>query len=315
MRFIYVTDTHLTNIPPKYRTKDFFQQMIEKWSEVYEIAKKEDCDFILHGGDLFHGTDPDVQVLLETIRKMDKKMPLYLTVGNHDYKSNVFEHIAESTAMGLLEHAGYLKILKNDLVVEGGGLKILIRTVHYFQKDLREQFKLPDYKKYDYCILVCHATIVNKPVIFKHILASDLETNFDLVLCGHYHIPFDTQVGTTRFINPGSMSRRTRADEDMRRIPQVVLVSLAKDPQGYADAIMSYIPLKSAVNWQKAFLLDQIEDDKEDEERLSEEFSESVQQSVTSFNIDEVIDLLSEERPELKEVIPLCRQYLTKARS
>jgi DNA repair exonuclease SbcCD nuclease subunit len=298
---------------PKYRTKDFFKQIMTKWKEVFTIAKEKDCAFIVHGGDIFQTYDPDVHVILETMRGMDKSIPLFLTVGNHDYKSDNLDHVYSTTAMGLLQHAGYVKVPNSDIILEDKVTKkkVLLRVVHYFEKkDIMEKLTFKNYQDYDCCILVCHASIVNQPVKFKHLLAEDLSrsSDFDLVLCGHYHIPFDAQLGNTRFINPGSMVRQTRADEDMMRTPQVLIVDVNGKMQ------IEKVKLKTAVPWKEAYMLDEIEDDKEDEERLSEEFSEAVQKNVGSFNIDEVIDLLSEEKPELKEVVTVCRKYLDNAR-
>jgi DNA repair protein SbcD/Mre11 len=310
MRFLFVTDTHLTNVVPKYRTKDFFKQIMAKWKEVFAIAKERDCTFIVHGGDIFQTYDPDVHVILETMRGMNKEIPFFLTVGNHDYKSDNLDHVYSTTAMGLLQHAGYVKVPNSDIILEDKITKkrVLLRVVHYFEKkDLIEKLTFKDYQDYDCCILVAHASIVNQPVKFKHMLASDLsrKCDFDLVLCGHYHIPFDAQIGHTRFINPGSMTRQTRSDEDMMRTPQVLIVDVNGKMQ------IDKVKLKSALPWQQVYLTEEIEDAKEDEERLSEEFSEKVQTNVSSFNIDEVIDLLSEEKPELKEVVETCRKYLS----
>lgn len=316
MKFLFVTDTHLTNMVPKYRTKDFFKQIMDKWSEVFLIAKERKVDFILHGGDIFHTSDPDVHVILETMKKMNKNIPVYLTVGNHDYKSNNFDNVFDTTAMGLLEHAGYLKMPHDDLIfTDEAGVKILVRMIHYFQKkDFIEHFTFKEYKNYDYCVMVAHATIVNQPVKFKHITVEDLaqENDFDLVLCGHYHYPFDVKFKNTRFINPGSMTRLTKAEDDMKRIPQVVIVDVAYEQK----VKIEYIPLKSSVHWNTAFQLEQIEEDKEDEQRLSEEFSEAVQgNAVSSFNVDEVIDLLSEQGHVSKDVVTTCKKYLEEVKN
>jgi len=313
MRFLYVTDSHLTRAVPKYRTPQFFDQIMAKWAEVYAIAKERKADFVLHGGDLYHNDNPDVDVIVETIKRMS--VPTYITVGNHDYKSDSYEGL-DSTAIGLMERSGFLKLTDKDIIIKepvppppGTSIaterRFLIRLSHYLDKKNADRFTLDSYKEYDWCILVCHDTIVNEPVRFKHVIASDIKTRFDLVLCGHYHYPFKMSVGNTLFINPGSMVRLTRDKKDMERMPQVLYVEYENGGPRY-----ELVPLKSAVPWQEAFMVDKIEDDIADERKLAEEFVQAVQTNITALNAEETLETVAKEQGVDRAVVETCRTYL-----
>ena len=53
MKFLFFTDTHIRGNNPQNRIDDFVQTLNVKLREVFEIAKNEEVDIILHGGDIF----------------------------------------------------------------------------------------------------------------------------------------------------------------------------------------------------------------------------------------------------------------------
>ena len=115
MQFIYVTDTHFTHAIPKYRTTKFLPQILKKWDEVFEIARKERVDFIMHGGDIFHNNEPNTYVVNEVMKRVDKDIPFYLAVGNHDHKGDNYESIFESSpGIGILHCGEKIKVVKDD---------------------------------------------------------------------------------------------------------------------------------------------------------------------------------------------------------
>jgi DNA repair exonuclease SbcCD nuclease subunit len=59
---------------------------MNKWQEVFRIAKERNADFVIHAGDLFDVADPEVEVILDVMKVIDRRM--YLVVGNHDWKGS-----------------------------------------------------------------------------------------------------------------------------------------------------------------------------------------------------------------------------------
>lgn len=91
MRFIHLSDTHLGHrgwgLPE--REKDFY----EVFSEVVEIAIRENVEAVLHGGDMFDRTDPPPQTYIVTYRELtklkEKGISFYVIAGDHDLPSTV----------------------------------------------------------------------------------------------------------------------------------------------------------------------------------------------------------------------------------
>lgn len=53
IKFLYFTDTHIRGTAPKNRLDSFPETLKNKISQVIEIAKNEQVDVLLHGGDVF----------------------------------------------------------------------------------------------------------------------------------------------------------------------------------------------------------------------------------------------------------------------
>lgn len=308
MKLLFVTDTHITRTPPKFRTSDFYFQIMGKWHEVFKVAYEKKVDLVVHGGDLFHTDNPDVQVIMDTMRLIDRDV--YLCVGNHDFHSDSWQTLLDTTALGLMEHTKHIKIPKEDMVLDVGGKKMLIRFSHYFEKDDPNRFVVKDFDKYALVIMVVHDALVNEDMPFKHLLVSKLKVDADLVLCGHYHIPFKYSNNRTLFINPGSMTRLTRLEADMKRVPNMVYVEFDGINFKY-----QLVPFKSAQPWDIVFKTEQIEQAVKDERDLAEEFTNAIQASIGATNIEEMLVEVAKNENIDEGVVELCRKYLRKVAS
>lgn len=276
-----------------------------KWHEVFKIAEEKKVDYVLHGGDLFHTDNPDVQVIVDTMRLMDRDV--HLCVGNHDFRSDSWQTLLDTTALGLMEHTKHVIIPKEDMVLDVNGKKMLIRFSHYFQKDDPERFVVKGFEKYALVVMVVHDALVNEDMPFKHLLVSKLKVDADLVLCGHYHIPFKHSNNRTLFINPGSMTRLTRLEADMKRIPNMVYVDFDGINFKY-----QLIPFKSAQPWDVVFQTEQIQQAVQDDRNLAEEFTNAIQANIGSTNIEEMLVEVAKNENIDDSVVELCRKYLRK---
>lgn len=305
MKLLFVTDSHITRNTPKFRTPDFYFQIMAKWHEVFKVAQDKKVDFILHGGDLFHTDNPDVQVIVDAMRLMDKDV--HLCVGNHDFRSDSWQTLLDTTALGLMEHTKHIIIPKEDMIVPVNGKKVLIRFSHYFEKDDPNRFVVKDFDQYALVIMVVHDALVNEEVQFKHLLVSKLKVDADLVLCGHYHIPFKYSNNRTLFINPGSMTRLTRLEADMKRIPNMVFVDFDGINFKY-----QLLPFKSAQPWDIVFQTEQIQQAIQDDRNLAEEFTNAIQTHIGATNIEEMLAEVAQNEHIDDSVVELCRKYLRK---
>ena len=57
MRILFFTDTHIRGTNPQNRKDNFPETLYLKMEEVFDIAKKNNVDILLHGGDIFDRPD------------------------------------------------------------------------------------------------------------------------------------------------------------------------------------------------------------------------------------------------------------------
>lgn len=87
-RFAHISDTHLgANSDPALSRLE-----MQAFSQAMDECVKENVDFILICGDLFHVSIPDLQVVDNAVRKLkevvERHIPVYVIYGSHDFTPN-----------------------------------------------------------------------------------------------------------------------------------------------------------------------------------------------------------------------------------
>jgi len=81
MKYLHLGDTHILNL----KRHDEFKQVFE---QIYNIARKEKVDYIIHCGDIAHTKtqiSPEfVQMTTDFLRSLSEIAPTYIILGNHD---------------------------------------------------------------------------------------------------------------------------------------------------------------------------------------------------------------------------------------
>lgn len=211
--FIYISDLHLSDKQPISRIDSVFSSGMYKLEYVLKRAKELDT-FIVCGGDLFHEPRVSYKVLNSVIDLLKKyNVDVYTVLGNHDLIG--VNELDESCALFTLIKSGLIKRLTT---LQSGNF--IIKALDY-TKDIPNSYYFGDseYKK----ILVVHNALVTSKARYDHILVDDFKTDANLVLCGHIHQFFAKKVGSTVFISPSCMVRRSVAEKDIE--PRIVLVS------------------------------------------------------------------------------------------
>ena len=310
IKFAFITDRHHRKRRPRYRSEGFYDQVMAKWREANEIMEKEDVDILLDGGDVFDVYDADLDVMYDIVTSMRGRYYWYQCAGNHCLKARSRD--LRGTAIGLLMATKMIQV-PSGAVYFGGNekmkRKVLVRFGHYYdnKKLGKELYRLEDKDKYDYRILIAHDTLTLNKEKFKHTRITEISKNdFDLTLSGHYHFPFDEQVGNTRYINPGSFTRLTKDKRDMKRSVSLVIITIPNT----GKIEIKYVPLKSCLPWEKVFDVKRIDEDAEEDNRLTSEFSDSLaKMGMNNFNIEEVIETVAEEHNVPKRIVEVCKGY------
>lgn len=248
MKYLFVTDSHLTDRQPSSRTDDFAQAILAKFRDVGDLAKEHRVTAVLHGGDMFHSPAVHrglVGDLAEILRSYP--CPVYVVPGNHDLFGQNPSTLPQ-TMLGLLSRTGVIRILDRDHpiqeshhVIEGQpyyhGIDKHNKTADYGMQHQDVQHKL----------LIAHGFLLDKPFLeeIPHTLCEEVPREADMILVGHYHPGFSvhTRDDGLTIINPGSMARVDASLYSMEQPIQAVLL----DIDGRKKSIdYSFLPLPSA---------------------------------------------------------------------
>lgn len=86
-----MSDTHITAKNPASRIDDIQQTILKKFKEIGDIIKRENIDFVLHGGDLFHTPDVSNKFtgrIAQVIQSWG--VDTYVVPGNHDCNGRLY---------------------------------------------------------------------------------------------------------------------------------------------------------------------------------------------------------------------------------
>lgn len=226
MKFLYCTDLHITDKKPEFRNdSDYLVTCLDKLTQIFELAKKNSCKTIICGGDMFDSLSGNPSPICENkvadIISSYEDIMFKLVVGNHDTVGGIEENVRVFSRVGMFEHLSNFCILSNCVFDSVG-------TVSYRRKPKRKDFIFPKQPR----VIVSHNYWVPKCFGDPAPQAKDIDSipriNTELVLLGHYHIPFEFCNKTTMYVNPGSVMRKACTEENRNRIPQVLIVNVGK---------------------------------------------------------------------------------------
>lgn len=277
MKFLFFTDSHLRDSRPRNRIDDFYRSQFEELGELANLILEYDVDVLLCGGDLLHVPKPSHELVRDLIgwaKYID--IPIYTVIGNHDTVGYQMNNIGANGIGVLFESEAFHELTEKVFEEE----KIIIRGINAKVREDGKGYYWSNPKYMEYAkIIVSHNYIIDaESMMFEYIQPKHVPTNADLVLLGHYHHPFETTVGNTRFINPGALSRWEIDSKD--RIPTVLLIDVTN-----GIIKIDKIPLACAKKGYELFDLAKVTEAKEKEDQLKS-FMESLEN--TSFETNDI---------------------------
>lgn len=305
MKFLFYTDTHYKDQAPKGRIDDIMESQFAEMNDILKLSREHDVDVMIHGGDFFDNRKPSHQLvvhLLDWFKLLDK--PVYTAIGNHDLLGYNLDSVKNS-GLGVLMESGAVD--KIDGHLQWYDEKVVIKAVHStleFEKEYMFDAKYKDYFK----IVISHNYVIpEESVPFGFIHPRDIKTNADLVLCGHYHLPFDHIEGNTRWINPGAICRWST--EDRHKMPQVLLVELRD-----GNHVVTHIPLQSAKPGFEIFDLELLAANKQHDKDIAE-FARSLESvSFKAVDIEGMVKELGATQQIEQPVLDIILKKITEAK-
>ncbi|HHY42254.1 MAG TPA: metallophosphoesterase [Thermoanaerobacterales bacterium] len=308
MRMLFFTDTHIRGTNPQNRKDNFVDTIFRKLEEVFDIAKENDVDILIHGGDIFDRPDIAPSLVRDFIVLIDRySLPIYVVAGNHDmFGQNPVT--LNRTMLGLLDGAGIIRLLSpgEKLYFKDGNKKIQLTGQHYFYgldaDSGKQSYIVKKDKDVDVAVHIVHGMLLEKPFFegMAYTLIEDiLDTEADITLSGHYHSGFTTKcIDNKYFINPGSLVRINNSLNELLRMPKVVLLDLQNEIK------IQELYLKRALPGEEVLDRTKVETMAFRERKLSE-FIQSVNSTgnYDTFDINNIIEQISKQQNLKEEVI------------
>lgn len=276
MKFLLCGDFHLRTTTPENRVDDFPLVQKNKIEQILKIAQENKCQYILQPGDFTDTPRPSFS-LIEDYVSLFKKYNIGDTIkilhvyGQHDCRYR----IKERTATKLFNFLGYLQ----EIV----GLYKLSEDIHLYGASWGDEIPIiEDSDKFN--ILLIHKTILDKkPIWQEDCLLSDKvfkKYEYDIVICGDYHLPSLYQYKDQTIVNAGCLVRKTVSEVGIK--PSVYILDIDEKDLTYSlDKIeLIYEPA------DKVFRIEALNRETVKENAKLQEFIESIKNNEISSSLD-----------------------------
>lgn len=242
---LLVGDLHLRSTCPARRTDDFVETQWRKVNQIFTIAREYGVP-ILQVGDISDQSGMVADSSDRSKGRFDLKtlvryLPLFIqhnlehlvfaVPGNHDLLGANLRSLKDSV-IGVFAAAKGLTVLGHEprplsSAGEPSSKKAVWLVGHTYMH--RDEPPVPDVTGTK--VLVTHEMVL-KDKLFREqedFRYADeyltLNSGFDVVICGHYHYPFEERSGKRLLINPGAVVRSKASRGDMSMEPGVVLIN------------------------------------------------------------------------------------------
>jgi len=324
IRLLWRTDAHLSDHPPKTRVDDWTETILGKVRQTVDLAKKHNAH-ILDGGDFFHIKSPsrNSHRLVRQVAEVHKGVQVWANVGNHDCKYGDIENLPEQP-LGVLFESGVFRrlydkheaVFDSPAIRESGGTSNKVRVVgvpyHGTSYDL-DRFRNIKRGGEDYLVVVAHCLaskdggeMFGAEDILKYEFLDSL-SDVDVFCFGHWHknqgiyeLSKANRVSrnSSRYVvNVGSLSRGALTQDEMTRVPEVVLMEFGVNGSGIT---LTEIPLTV----QSAKEVFNVEGRVRQEAREStmEAFVKNIEEALLRTDKKSLIEVVSEMRDVPVEV-------------
>lgn len=217
MRYILISDLHLTSKQPRHRTGDILKDVRRKLNFIFKLAKEKNA-YIISAGDIFD-SPRDIFALYEFL-KVKAKYPeimFYAVYGQHD---SYMRNKAVVNNLKILSKTYQITLL-NDRPIQDG----LIRV--YGVDWGNDQIPIPLDNEFKFNILVIHAPITNTPLWSsqEYIDAEDFlnKHKFDLIVTGDIHKDFIIKKDNRYIVNTGPILRLEATTYNIQHKPMCYL--------------------------------------------------------------------------------------------
>ena len=298
MKLLIVGDLHIRGDNPRNRIGNYYTACKTKLEEVFQIAQKNGAR-VIQVGDVCNSPNLAYSLLADLARFLSEYQSIYCIAGNHD----TFAHNLNTLPRTALGFMYALDIIKHVDDLSGPYCQIIGRDFNYNIDQDYSEYITPEPAAPQ--ILVVHGMLLEHSPGFeiKHSTIPRVAevTNAHCIISGHYHLPFCKRHKDKLFINPGALMRIQATEEEINRIPQVVLLDTNQVTN--PEYMPEIIPLKTAKPGSEVLDKTQIEVNEARQESMRL-FIESLEFNAESkfMNVQEIIETLATKEGFTKQV-------------
>lgn len=242
-KLIGICDPHFAATSPPAFKADYLVNLENNLRQVLALAKREDVDAILWGGDLFHHREPKnnpTHLIARVIRllaesALNGNLTHHGIAGNHDLRYGSLEAGLYGSPLDIVLASGQMTLLDHEetTLVLGDGLKIRLAGGSYHHGRAEH---VRDKKKNgaDRLVTLGHfwlgtqtGEFYGEP-LFGHDFFAESES--DVLIVGHHHE--DKGIHLVRgkhFAAPGSITITGTHAHDLQRRPAATLIEITRD--------------------------------------------------------------------------------------
>lgn len=238
---LFIGDPHLASRVPGFRSDDYPRAILDKLKFALDYARDHRLLPVLLG-DLFEFPRDNANWLLVELHRMLERGTLAIH-GNHDCKEN---ELAENDSLSVLVASGQLRLLcaERPWVGQINGCTVVVGGTSWGQ-DVPAAFDRSAYTS-DGPVFVVWATHhdLSFPGYEESARLKCRDTpGIDLVVNGHIHRALgDVVSSTTRWMNPGNISRVARGDATRAHVPSVLRVDVSPAGLATSRVAVPYLP-------------------------------------------------------------------------
>lgn len=205
MRFAHLADTHLGY--RQYNLDEREEDFYRAFHQAVDRIISEECDFVVHAGDLFDNPRPHVRAMVEAMAGLDRLkdagIKVFAIAGNHD----VLMRRGAMPPQRLYRSIAFLTPMKPFRVFKGVYICGLPYHSRIHSQALKEKLQELEAKgaKYEKKVLLLHQGIDKYFPLEYELKFSDLPRGFDYYALGHVHNRIIDGYGKGKIAYPGSM--------------------------------------------------------------------------------------------------------------
>lgn len=230
-KILLVGDIHLMDRPPRNRSDDYLEEVLELLRHTVRLERELGCDAVIWAGDVFHHKQPSRtshRTVLKAIEVVQQYQNLWIVTGNHDISNDVLSTVHEQQPLGVLYAAGAQELVGWHPHLPVFGIPWQQRWLHEgVVEEVFDEWRRRGSNSSS--LAVTHAPIFppGTDVIYEHLDLEDISTsmqNQGYLYYGHIHEDHGIyEYEGVTFGNVGAISRGSLTEYNQSRQVQVAL--------------------------------------------------------------------------------------------